>query len=184
MLSRGPRALLLSLSTVLAFGTAGCVESAVYDKATSQLDQARHLATQKDEQIRTYEWQLATLGQQLRDAQGRSDAVQHELHAQVQLLTAESASLAERLKKLESERASWLATAGEATARDGKGGPRPDELRRLIAANDARNAQIADELARIERLLGNGGRARGGDDAPRRPTAGDVVDPWGFGSRK
>ncbi len=53
----------------------------------------------------------------------------------------------------------------------------------MIAAADARNAQIVEELARIERLLA-GQRLRGGEDTGPKPTAGDVVDPWGFGSRK
>ncbi len=54
-------------------------------------------------------------------------------------------------------------------------------LRRIIAATDARNAQILEELARIERLLGN--REAGSRQAPRA-TTNDVIDPWGFGSRK
>ena len=52
----------------------------------------------------------------------------------------------------------------------------------MIAASDARNAQILEELARIERLLGQREAARG--EPPARAITQDIVDPWGFGSRK
>jgi septal ring factor EnvC (AmiA/AmiB activator) len=180
---------LLPLTAVLALGAPACVDSSAYEKSMSQLEDVRHAAAQKDDQLRAYQWQLGALAQQLREGQQRSDALQRELFAQVQQLTATNASLAERLKKAESDRAGLLSAAAAAAdappARDGKG-PRPEELRRMLAAADARNAQIVDELARIERLLGNSGgpRIHGGETAGSKPGVGDVVDPWGFGSRK
>lgn len=189
MASRGLRALLVSLSFALALGATACVETATYEKAESQLDAARRAAAQKDDQIRALQWQLAVLGQQFREGQQRNEAFQRDLYAQVQQLAAANGGLSDRLKKAESERAALLLAgpgdAAPATGRgDAKAGPRADDLRRMVTAFELRNAQILDELARIERLLANRAGGHAGD-APKNPTSmGDVVDPWGFGSRK
>jgi hypothetical protein len=181
----GARVLLVPLCCALASFATACVETATYEKAESQLDEARRAGAQKDQQVRVLQWQMATLDQQLRVAEQRSEAAQQKLYAQVQQLVAQNGELAERLSKEERERTALLA-AGAASLPTGKdaksAAARPEDLRRLIAAFDARNAQILEELARIERVLGN--RSHG--DAPRdRPSSmGDVVDPWGFGSRK
>jgi hypothetical protein len=186
-------ALCLALCALLALCGTACVESGAYEKSLSQLEDARHASAQKDDQLRAYQWQLGALAQQLRDAQQRSDTLQRELFAQVQQLTATNGSLAERLKKAENDRAGLLAAAAAAAeppvGRDGKPGReplRPEELRRMLTAAEARNAQIVDELSRIERLLGSSPRAHGGEVTAGKPGmgVGDVVDPWGFGSRK
>ena len=177
---------LVLASTLVA---AGCVETGTYEKAVSDLGQARHAGARKDEELRAYQWQVSVLEQQLRDAQQRSDALRQDFFTQVQQLTAANASLGERLNKVTSERAALtLALSSESTkpeGRDGKVIPRdgsPDALRRMLAAADARNAQILEVLQRLERLLG----ARPAGDAPsinHPEAAADVLDPWG-GSRK
>jgi septal ring factor EnvC (AmiA/AmiB activator) len=162
--------------------TSACADSATSDKTAHDLEDARRAVDRKDVEIRAYQWQLATLSQQLRDGQARSDALQRELFARVQQLTAESASLSERLKTAESQRAQ-LAAAPDAGPRSGRDDGRTvDALRRVLAASDARNAQIVEELAHIARLLG--GKAPPSDTPSKPAAAADVVDPWGFGSRK
>ena len=152
-----PRRLRL-LMVLLPLGSTACVETGIYEKAVSQLEEAKHAAARKDEEIRAYQWQAAALTQQLREAQARTEALQRDLFTQLQQLTVSNASLTERLKKVESERAALALAASEPppATRDGKPVPglRPEDLRRMIAATDARNAQIVEELARIERLLG------------------------------
>ena len=183
-----PRRLRL-LIVLLPLGPLGCVETGIYEKTASQLEEVRRASARKDEEIRAYQWQAAALGQQLRDAQARGEALQRELSTQVQQLTASNASLTERLKKVESERTALALAASEPppATRDGRplaASLRPEDLRRMIAATDARNAQIVEELARIERLLGSAPRAAPVESRSQAAQGGDVVDPWGFGSRK
>ncbi len=172
------------------------MEAGTYEKAASQLEEARRAEVQRNTEIRALQWQIAMLGQQLAEAEQRHDASQRELHAQVQQLTGTNAGLAERLKKSESDHAALLLTlsaesqaAANTTPRD----PRADDLRRRMALAEARSAAILEELGRIERLLGEARQPpsrstiRPGADegGARRGTAaaGDVVDPWG-GSRR
>jgi DNA anti-recombination protein RmuC len=186
------RPLLVSLAAVtgaLALGATGCVETSLYEKTALQLEEAHRAATQKDQQIRALQWQLAQLGQQLYEAQQRTEAYQGQLQAQIQKLGAQNAELAERLTREERARATLLAaTVAESASPPGRAGARPDDVRRLIAAVDARNAQIVEQLGRIERHLGSrpglGGDAAGGAGARTPQPGGDIVDPWGFGSRK
>jgi|HubBroStandDraft_2_1064218.scaffolds.fasta_scaffold414250_1 hypothetical protein len=181
------RAILVCLSGLLAFGSTACVETAAYEKTAAELDQARRVVAYKDQQIQAFQWQLAVLGQQFREAQQRSEAQQRELAARLQQLGEMNAGLASKLKETEAHGQPFEAE-GEPLP---KAAARPDDMRRLIAAVDARNAQLAESLARIERLLlGRGApRAEGSrreDDVARkaRDLSGDLVDPWGFGSRK
>lgn len=183
-----PRLHALLVLLVPAASTA-CVETGVHEQTVQKLEETRRALTQRETELRAYQWQAATLTQQLHDAQQRSDARERELHAQVQRLTGESAGLAERLKTLESERASLIAASGgdsAAPGRDGKTGVRPEELRRMIAAADARNAAIVEELTRIERLLGRAPPALPPLPFPSGDSGGgtDVRDPWSFSSRK
>lgn len=158
----------------------GCVETAVYEKTAAQLDAAARAATQKDQQIRGLEWQVAVLAQQVREAELRAGATQRELAAQLRELTAQNATLAERIKKEEEDR---RRLPSELPADDGK--KRPEDLRRLIAAVDAQNARLMERLGRLEQKID----ARGEERAPRKaPGSGrtidaDIVDPWGFGAR-
>jgi hypothetical protein len=173
------RALSILLVTV---STAACAEVGLNDRGASQLDEARRALERKDLEVRAYQWQLGMLAQQLREGQARSDALQRELFAQVQQLTAQNASLAERLKKAESDRAALAAAPGDAVGRGQDARSNVEALRRVLAASDAHNAQIAEELARIAKILGAKPPADAG--TPRTPAGIDVVDPWGFGSRK
>jgi DNA repair exonuclease SbcCD ATPase subunit len=166
----------------------GCVESSIYEKTASQLDAATRAAQQKDQQIRTLEWQVVTLAQQLREAQLRGEVAQRELSAQVQQLGAANAALGERIKAKEEESARPpLPFPGD----DAKAPPaekrRADDLRRLVAALDAQNARLVERLNRLEQKLD----ARSAEDRNRPRTARpertidtDIVDPWGFGARK
>jgi len=161
------------------------VETATYEQAQTQLEEARRAGAQKDQQIRAFQWQLAVLDQQFRAAEQRNEAVQQALSAQLQKLGAVNLELSERLSKAERERAALAAAASAfpLSVKDAHTGRHDgtDDLRRIIAATDARNAQILEELARIERLLGS--REAVHREGPRA-TTNDVIDPWGFGSRK
>ncbi len=176
-----------ALTAALGALSSGCVESGTYEQATTQVLNARVAVAQKDVQIRAYEWQLATLTQQLREWQQRAEVRDREREAQIQQLTATNASLAERVKQIEQERADLL-KAESAQAADPRTpgreprGLRPDEVRRLMAAAEARNLQILEELARIQRSLGSRPPPNPPDGGGAR--ASDVMDPWGFGSRK
>ncbi len=178
-----------AIAIALALGSAACVEQGTYDRAASQLDDARRAGAQKDQQIRTLQWQLAVLDQQFRAAEQRNESVQQTLSAELQKLGAANLELGDRLSKEQRDRATLLAASAPLPSLPGKdaraGRDGAEDLRRVIAALDTRNAQILEELARIERLLGGRQGARG--EAPsrgERSTAGDVIDPWGFGSRK
>lgn len=178
------RAMRLPLALLLALSLAGCVESGAHDRTVADLAAAQRAGQLKDEQIRALSWQVSVITQEYRAAQARSDALHKELGEKMQQLAAANAQLAEQLKKEEEERARLVATLeqGAAGGRDGKA--RPEDVQRRLAAMDARNALILEQLGKIERALGT---AR--SEAPRatpRPSAstGDVVDPWGFGSRK
>jgi hypothetical protein len=178
------RVLLVCLSGVVALASTGCVEAAAYEKTAAELEQARRVAAYKDQQIQALQWQLAVLGQQLREAQQRSDAQQRELASRLQQLGEMNADLAGKLKDAELRRQPFE-VADESPP---KGPAKPEELRRMIAAVDARNAQLAESIARIERLLLGrrpipASAPAPTDDRPRAVT-GDLVDPWGFGSRK
>jgi chromosome segregation ATPase len=187
--SRARRALALALTAAAALGSSACVEAGTYEKATSEIAELRRQSQQKDEQLRALQWQIAVVAQQLRDAQARSAAVERDLNAQVAQLSAANAALGEQMKRAEDERARLAAAADESLAAASKGGGslRAEDVRRLLAAIEARNARVLEELARIERALANAhneAAAAPGNKAAARPTTGDVVDPWGFGSRK
>jgi septal ring factor EnvC (AmiA/AmiB activator) len=175
-----------SLAALLA-GATGCVEASVYEKTAGQLDVAGRAIQQKDQQIRTLEWQVVMLSQQLREAQLRGEASQRELGAQVAQLGAQNAALTERVKAAEEarERLATFLAADDGKAPGGKS--RPDELRRLAAALDAQNAKLIERIGRLEQKID----ARAAEDRsqpkpprPDRNVEGDVVDPWGFGARK
>jgi chromosome segregation ATPase len=157
---------------------AGCAETVAPEHA--QFEEARRLLDRRDVEVRAYQWQLATLAHQLEEGRARSDAIQRELMVQVRDLTATNAALGERLKRAESDRAALAALP------EGTKGPRDnvEALRRVLAASEAQNARVAEELGRLSKLLA----ARNGGEAGTAPSAGrptiDVVDPWGFGSRK
>ena len=181
------------LFACLLFGVTGCVETSVYDKAAAQLELAGRANQQKDQQLRALEWQVVSLGQQFRESAQRSEATQREIWGQLQQAAAANAALQERLKKSESERASLASNVVEEAA-GGAGGKqgaqlRPDELRRLLAGVDARNAQLLERINHLEQHLDQlilSRATEGGTRAHPRPEPGviDVVDPWGFGSRK
>jgi uncharacterized protein YlxW (UPF0749 family) len=171
-----PRALAALLAITVA---SGCADALPAERSAPQLEDARRTLDRKEVEIRAYQWQLATLAQQLRDGQQRSDALEKELHAQVQQLIAANATLAERLKHAESDQLA-AASAGRPGAR-GDGAAAADAVRRMLAASDAHNAQIVSELARIARALG--AKPTEGPGA-KAPAGEDVVDPWGFGARK
>jgi hypothetical protein len=170
------RAVSVFVAAFAGLVTSGCAEGTTLDKR--QLEDARRAFDRKEVEVRAYQWQLATLTQQLQTGQQRSDTMQRELFAQVQHLTAENAALSERLARAETERAALAAVP-----LDGKA-PRDsvDGLRRALAASEAQNNRVAEELARIGRILG--ARAPEPLAAPKGAPAIDVVDPWGFGSRK
>jgi hypothetical protein len=182
------RLAVLGVAVASLLSATGCVESAVYEKTASQLDAATRAAQQKDLQIRTLEWQIVTLAQQLREAQLRGEAGQRELATQVQQLTAANATLGERIKAREEESARPpLPFPGD----DGKAPPaerrRGDDLRRIVAALDAQNARLVERLNRLEQKLD----ARAAEERnhpratrPDRTIDADIVDPWGFGARK
>jgi hypothetical protein len=174
------------LAALVALGAAGCVESATYEKTASELDQARRAGQQKEQQVHALEWQLAALGQQFREAQLRNEASQRELAQRLQQITASNESLEARLKKEESRSGVPFPLQDEPPA-DPRHPPaagrlRPDEVRRLMAAIDARNAQLVEALARIEKLLAAQDRRPTGPVT--NPRLGEVVDPWGLGARK
>ena len=162
----------------------GCAEGGPSDSAGGPLQDARRALERKDVEIRAFQWQLALLMQQLRDGQQRSDTIQRELFAQLQQATAANAALSERLKKAESERAALAVVPGEPGGRGARDDGRSVEaLRRVLAASDARNAQIVEELAHIARILAS--RGQPAEPVPSKGLPpGDTVDPWGFGSRK
>jgi chromosome segregation ATPase len=176
----GGRAALLAIGMSFGLGAAGCVESSVHAKTTADLEEARRAAAQKDQQLRAFEWQLGGAWQQMQAMHQKNEAAQRELAAQVHQLSATNAQLADRLKKAEAQLA---AAPPEADDPKGKKAPlarlRPEDLRRIEATVDARNGQIVEILTRIEKLL---------HDKPHPParghSGGDVLDPWGFGSRK
>jgi DNA repair exonuclease SbcCD ATPase subunit len=130
-------------------------------------------------EVRGYERRLADLSAELREERIRNDAARVQLLEQVSELTAQNSALAERLGALEAERA---ATEGPATTpgvrNDGK---RADRLRRLLDASDAYNAQIAEEIERLSRMLASSGGASTG--AKQSAHAG-VDDYASFGERK
>jgi septal ring factor EnvC (AmiA/AmiB activator) len=172
----------------LPMATTACVESGVHEQTEQKLSESRQALAVKDTEIRAYQWQAANLAQQLHEAQQRSDALHRDLLAQIQQLTTANAALGERLKRLEGERTALiLAPPGDpgSPTRD-KPGVRPEELRRMIAAADARNALIVEELARIERALTGGAAAPVPSSRPpvHEAAGRDVLDPWGLGSRK
>jgi uncharacterized membrane protein YccC len=189
-----PRALILAFP----LAQAACVDNAVHESTVQKLEEARRSLAVRETEIKAYQWQLATVAQQIQESQARSDAREKELYAQLRDLAATTAALGERLKKVESEGAA-MALASSAPAgdpgrdgRDVRPSLRPDELRRLFAAADARNALVLEQLARIERLLSGGPGGPGApalpaaNTVPRRPPlpGADVRDPWGFESRK
>jgi chromosome segregation ATPase len=174
---------------LLLVGAAGCVETSVHEKVTAQLEQAGRANQQKDQQLRGLEWQLVSLGQQFRESAARSEAMERDIWTQLQQAAAANATLQERLKRAESERTS-LTTAIVEDAAGAKGKPagaqlRPEELRRLLAALDTRNAQLLERINHLEQLIQTR-TANAGALPFTRPEPGviDVVDPWGFGSRK
>lgn len=183
-------ALLFSVLSLLLVASTGCVETSVYDRTAAQLEQLGRASQQKDQQLRALEWQVVSFGQQFRESAARSDAIQRDLWAQLQQATAANAALQERLKRAESERASLASNVvGEAAV--AKGNPavqlRPDELRRLLAAVDARNTQLLERINHLEQLIQSRTAEAVARPHARPETTGvgtDVVDPWGFGSRK
>src|ERR1700733_12847187 len=120
-----PRALILALPLTQA----ACVDNAVHEQAVQKLEDARRALAVKETEIKAYQWQLATVAQQIQETQARSDAREKELSAQLRELAASSAAIGERLKKVESER-SALALAPLPPAadpgHDAKPGVRPE----------------------------------------------------------
>jgi hypothetical protein len=187
---------LRALILVFPLAQAACVDNAVHEQTVQKLEETRRALAVKDTEIRAYQWQLASVAQQIQETQARSDAREKELHAQMRELAAASAALGERLKKVEIEGAVLAAAPPPApgdAGRDARPGVRPEELRRLFAAADARNALVLEQLARIERLLSGGagapglpaaGVAPGSRQRGPQPPPAEILDPWNFGSRK
>jgi hypothetical protein len=183
---------LATLALVLPLAAAGCVESSVQEKTAAQLDGAIRAGQLKDQQLRALEWQLVTLAQQLRDTQLRSEAAQRDLYGQIRELTAANAALAERLKREDAPRPPLPFPAEEAPSLSlsgsGSGLKRADDLRRLVAALDARHAEILERIAHLEKQIEQRAveerAAARAQPAPARRVDTDVIDPWGFGSRK
>lgn len=179
----------LALGVATLAGGTGCVETSVYEKTAAQLDLTTRAAQQKDQQIRMLEWQVAVLGQQLREAQLREAVAQRELGAQVRDLSVSNAALNEKVKRQEEESARPpLPFPGDDPRAPPADRRRVDDLRKLVAALDAQNARLMERLARLEAKLD----ARAAEDRnrprgaarPERNVDADIVDPWGFGARK
>lgn len=177
------RILVSSLTlSLLAFMT-GCVETAVYERTASQLDHATRAGREKDQQVRALEWQVATLAQQVVQAEMRGAAAQRELHERLQKIAETNAACADRLGRQEAEAAQQAASV---SAMQGARG-RPEDLRRLLAAVEAQNARLIERLGRLEQKLD----AQSGDvkalrqrGRPERTVDSEIIDPWGFGARK
>jgi chromosome segregation ATPase len=173
------------LAAALLTGTTGCVETSIYEKTAGQLDLASKSIQQKDQQIRTLEWQVGVLSQQLREAQLRGEAGQRELGGQVAQLGAQNAACAERVKASEEarERLATLMAATDQGAAGQGGHPRPDDLRRLAAALDAQNAKLMDRIGRLEQKLdahAAEGRSQPPKPSPERSGGGTPGNPWGI----
>lgn len=178
----------VALGAALLAGATGCVETSVYERTASRLEQATRAAQQKDQQIRALEWQVVTLAQQLREAQAREAAARRELSAQVQQLTAANAALGERVKKHEEESARPpLPFPGDEKHAGPADRRRTEDLRRMVVALAAQSTRLMERLARLEQKIDAQAAEAHGRPKPARPerTAdGDIVDPWGFGARK
>jgi hypothetical protein len=182
---RGVRTGSLLLAAIAASFTAGCVETATYEKAARELDQTRQASLQKDQRIRALEWHLAAVTQQAQLLHQREADARREADTRARELAAATA-LAEKAKAEETARRASVfelpeeGPPGKKDAASRACAPlRPEDLRRLVAALDARNAPTAEAIARIEKLL----REQGARPPPSKPGI-DVVDPWGFGARK
>ena len=184
MLVRIVRASILALAAPLVVG---CVESAAHEKAKADLAQAQQVSWQQGQRIRALEWQLASLAQQAQQSQQRYEVAYRALSDEVQKLNAANAALAERLKAEEAKRLELAPIAADEKAQGGARAQgscsmREADLRRLLGAIDARNAQVTEALARLEkRLQEQGSEQQKPGRSPRPPI--DVVDPWGFGGR-
>jgi uncharacterized protein YhaN len=174
-------------AALLVSGVTGCVETALYEKATLDLDGARRESAQKDQQIHALQWQLASAGQQAQALSQQNAAVVGDLQRRVQEAAAATRTLAERVQAKEQEteqlRLAVARAEEEASAKHGPPGPavrlRPEDLKRIEAAASARDAEVSKLLARLEKILGERAvqAASPGDQIPRRGDA-DFVDPW------
>lgn len=177
---------------LLAAGATGCVESSVYEKAAYDLDASRRENSQKEQQIRALQWQLASAGQQMQAISQQDAVVLADLDRRMQEATAANRALAERLKEREQE-AEKLSRAvaraeEEASSKHGPAGPtirlRPEELRRIEAAASSRDPEVSKLLGRLEKILSD--RAAGvavPGERPPRVVDSDLIDPWN-GDRK
>jgi chaperonin cofactor prefoldin len=179
---RAPGLTKLATIALLLAGEAGCVEAAVHEKTARELDSAMRASAYKDQQIRGLAWQVSALQAELGRARAESLARQQELAQRLDRTTAERAACAEELARVEAARRELQASLPGADAKGGRG--RPDDVRRLRATLEAQNAKLLERLDRLERKLA-ASPASPGRPAPKASHAvGDVVDPWGFGSRK
>lgn len=180
------------VAVLLSAGLTGCVETALYERAALNLDGARRDNGLKDQQIRALQWQLASAGQHHQVLTQKDAVALAELDRRMQEASAANRALAERLKAREKEiEKLTLALAHaeeEAAAKRGPQGPtvrlRPEELKRLEAAVSARDAEVSELIARVEKLLAE--RAAAAASPGERPPRGietDVVDPWNGGRK-
>ena len=169
-------AMFAMLAAALVVSQAGCVEAAVHEKTARELDAATRASAYKDQQIRSLAWQVAALQAELQRARAESDTARRDLAPKLDQMSAEHAACAAELARNEAARRE-LAASLAAEAAPGRRG-RPDEMRRLKTAMDAQNARLMERLDRLEQKLDPARRQK-----PRSADA-DIVDPWGFGSRK
>jgi len=173
-----------AMAIAVALSAAGCVDTATYDKTVSEVAELRRASQLKDEQLRAMQWQVMGVAQQLREQAARSEAMQREMQAEVVRLSAANATLAEQMKRVEDERARLAAAEeGVAVASRSGGTVRAEDVRRLLAAMEARHAAVLQELARIQRTLAGARGEPPVNKAAARPSELDLIDPWG-GSRK
>jgi hypothetical protein len=171
----------LALAT-LPLAAGACVESSVYDRTAAQLDASSRAGRAKDQQIRDLELQVVGLAQQVREAHMAREDVTRDLYAK---LTAANASLAERSKSNESDLPAPTSAGAGPGAVDRA---RAYDMKKLAADLDARHALLLERLARIEQQLDvikvEQRAAPSNKPKPGRTIDAEVLDPWGFGSRK
>lgn len=169
----------VALASLALTSLCSCVETSVYHDTRRQLELATRANQQKDLQVRVLESQLATLAQQLREAQLHSQQVQRDLHAHLEHLGVENATLAERLRRQAEDRPGPTTRGVDARAR-------ALEAKRCIDAVNERHAALLDRLKLMEKQLDAlTSEARAAGVAPhKRKVDTEVVDPWGFGERK
>jgi hypothetical protein len=169
----------VALFAVVAFWVSGCVDGGLFNSPAQSAGEAGAPASRAELEVRGYERRLAELTTELREERIQNDAARVQLLEQLSELTAQNASLAERVGALEAERAAAEAAATIPSVRNDS--KRTDRLRRLLDASDAHNAQIVDEIERLSRMLASSG---GASTAVRQSAPAGDDDRASFGERK